>query len=76
MEEKFKIRDRHPLSQRELDYIKWLWGEVRKHQVDVINQKKINADDFDSYKKWKLEQIKELKEEIEEIRLEGITNSF
>lgn len=73
---KLRLRDRHPLSHRESDYIKWLWGEVQKHQVDIINQKKIKADDFDSYKKWKLEQIKELKTEIEEIRFEGLTNSF
>ena len=64
------------LSQRECDYIDWLLGQVQKHKDDIINQRKVNSEDFESYKEWKLEQIKELKEEIEEVRLEGLTNSF
>ncbi len=62
------------LSQREADYISSMHNQIAEHRQDIINNRKINAGDIESYTEWKEIQIEELQREIDDARWYGLTN--
>ena len=49
-------------------------NQISEHRQDVINNRKINAGDIESYTEWKEIQIEELQREIDDVRWYGLTN--
>ncbi len=62
------------LSQREADYISSMHNQISEHRQDIVNNRKINAGDIESYTEWKEIQIEELQREIDDVRWYGLTN--
>ena len=64
------------ISGLELDYIISMNKEIAEHKQNIIDMKKIQCNDIEIFTEWKEEQIKELETEIDNVRWNGLTNSF